>query len=227
MFNKEMTEQILKGIVWLNEKMGAWSFILPVVFAVGVLYFLIRAYRNPSVKNSRLLLAAYALVYVFGGWTIFIGKDFMGTGAAIGGAVGLWSISFFLILDIFFKWTEIKVSENRFLKFTSWFFIIAGIFLYPILEIALGFTYPRMVFFGAECPTTISLIGLFIGSVPRVNKPLFILISLNAIFTGGSVAINGAGFDFLYAFAGLAGTAVILLYFKDIFLIKRNVNGNS
>jgi len=223
MFDKEMTEQILKGIVWLNERMGMWSFILPVVFAVSVLYFLIRAYRHPSVKNSRLLLAAYALVYVFGGWTIFIGKDFMGTGAAVGGALGLWSVSFFLVLDIFFKWTEVKISENKILKFTSWFFIFAGIFLYPILEIALGFTYPRMVFFGAECPTTISLIGLLIGSIPKVNKPLFVLVSINAIATGGSVALGGATFDYIYALAGIFGVIMMIVYFKDIFMTKNNM----
>ncbi len=223
MFDKEMTEQILKGIVWLNEKMGIWSFILPVVFAAGVLYFLIRAYRNPSVKNSRLLLAAYALVYVFAGWTIFIGKDFMGTGAAVGGAVGLWSVSFFLVLDIFFKWTEVKISENKFLRFTSWFFIFAGIFLYPVLEIALGFTYPQMVFFGAECPTTISLIGLLIGSIPKVNKPLFVLISINAVATGGSVALSGATFDYLYAVSGIFGIITMIVYFKDIFKTRSTV----
>ena len=223
MFDKEMTEQILKGIVWLNERMGIWSFILPVVFAAGVLYFLIRAYRNPSVKNSRLLLAAYALVYVFAGWTIFIGKDFMGTGAAVGGAVGLWSVSFFLVLDIFFKWTEVRISENKFLRFTSWFFIFAGIFLYPVLEIALGFTYPQMVFFGAECPTTISLIGLLIGSIPKVNKPLFVLISINAVATGGSVALSGATFDYLYAVSGIFGIITMIVYFKDIFKTRSTV----
>ena len=223
MFDKGITEQILKGIVWLNEKMGIWSFILPVVFTAGVLYFLIRAYRNPSVKNSRLLLAAYALVYVFGGWTIFIGKDFMGTGAAVGGAVGLWSVSFFLVLDIFFKWTEVKISENKFLRFTSWFFIFAGIFLYPVLEIALGFTYPQMVFFGAECPTTISLIGLLIGSIPKVNKPLFVLISINAVATGGSVALSGATFDYLYAVSGIFGIITMIVYFKDIFKTRSTV----
>ncbi len=223
MFDKEMTEQILKGIVWLNERMGIWSFIFPVVFAAGILYFLIRAYRNPSVKNSRLLLAAYALVYVFAGWTIFIGKDFMGTGAAVGGAVGLWSVSFFLVLDIFFKWTEVRISENKFLRFTSWFFIFAGIFLYPVLEIALGFTYPRMVFFGAECPTTISLIGLLIGSIPKVNKPLFVLISINAVATGGSVALSGATFDYMYALAGIFGIIMMIVYFKDIFKTKNKM----
>jgi len=175
MFNKEMLDQILGGIVWLNEKMGIWSFIIPIIFIIAVLFLLSRAYKNPSKKNSKLLLATFAIIYLFAGWTIFIGKDFMGTKAAIGGAVGLWSVSFFLILDIIFSWTSIQIPEKKYLKILSWSLIFAGIFLYPVLELILGFTYPRMVFFGAECPTTISLIGLFIGSIPKVNKPLFVI----------------------------------------------------
>ena len=77
-----------------------------------------------------------------------------------------------------------------------------------------------MVFFGAECPTTISLIGLFIGSIPKVNKPLFILISLNAIITGGSVAMSGATFDYLYAVSGILGLLMMIIYFRDIFIVK-------
>ena len=139
---------------------------------------------------------------------------------AIIGAVALWSVSVFLILDIIFKWTEIKLSKKMPLKIISLFFIFAGIFLYPLLEITFGFTYPKMVFFGAECPTTISLIGIFIGSIPKVNKPLFILISLNAIFVGFSVALNGATFDYFYGLAGISGILMMTIYFKKILKIK-------
>jgi len=222
MYNKETVEQILEGIVWFNEKMGIWSFILPILFAVAVLYQLYRSYKKPSVKNSRILLGIYAIIYVFAGYSIYIEKDFMDYQAAIIGSIALWSISFFLILDIIFKWTQIKVSENKSLRYISLFFIFGGIFLYPLVEIATGFTYPRMVFFGAECPTTISLIGLFIGSIPKVNKPLFVIISLNAMFTGISVAIYGATFDYFYGLAGIFGTLLMIIYFKSIFLNKKN-----
>ena len=216
MFDKEMTEQVLKGIVWLNEKMGIWSLIIPVFFAGMVIFSLVKAYRNPSMVNNRIVLAVFAVIYVFGGWTIFIGKDFMGTSMAVTGAIGLWLISVLLVMDIFFKWTEIRVSSSSFIKILSWLLIFSGIFLYPLLEMILGFTYPRMVFIGAECPTTITLIGVLIGSVPRVNKVLFALVSINAVFTGGSVALSGAPFDFMYAGAGVLGLLVLVIYFKPI-----------
>ncbi len=221
MFDKEATKKILEGIVWLNNQMGIWAFIIPVVFAIIVLYQLYRSYKKPSEKNSRILMGIYAVIYIFSGYSIYIGKDFMGSDALIGG-IALWIVSLFLILDVIFKWTHIKLSENKTFRYISWFFIFGGIFLYPLVEIATGFTFPRMVFFGAECPTTISLIGIFIGSIPKVNKPLFILVSLNAIFTGFSVAISGATFDYFYATAGVFGTLFILIYFKQIFLSKNN-----
>ncbi len=221
MFNKESTKKILEGIVWLNNQMGIWAFIIPAVFAIAVLYQLYRSYKNPSEKNSRILMGIYAVIYIFSGYSIYIGKDFMGSDALVG-SIALWIVSLFLILDVIFKWTNIKLSENKTLKYISWFFIFGGIFLYPLIEIATGFTFPRMVFFGAECPTTISLIGIFIGSIPKVNKPLFILVSLNAIFTGFSVAISGATFDYFYATAGVFGILFLLIYFKQIFLSKNN-----
>ena len=223
MFDKESVEKILEGVVWLNNKMGVWSLIIPVVFAIAVLVQLYRSYKKPSIRNSRILWAIYAVIYLFGGYTIFMGKEFMGLNKALAGSIGLWSVSVFLVLDIIFKWTEIKIPRTTTLKFVSWFFIFAGIFLYPILEIALGFRYPEMVFFGAECPTTISLIGLLIGSIPKVNKPLFILISINAVATGGSVALSGATFDYLYALAGIFGVIMMIVYFKDIFMKKNNL----
>ncbi|RKX83840.1 MAG: hypothetical protein DRP57_07130 [Spirochaetes bacterium] len=223
MFDKEKVEEILKGIVWLNKEMGIWALIVPAVFAAVVLFLLYSCYKNPGKKTSRLLLAVYVLIYIYSGFTIFIGKDFMGLKEALTGAVALWIVAVLLIADIIFNWTEVRLPEKAHLKIISVFFILAGIFFYPLLEIALGFVFPRMVFIGAECPTTISLIGIFIGSIPRVNKPLFILVSLNAIFTGASVALNGAPFDYLYAASGIFGLLMLVIYFRDIFLGKKKL----
>jgi len=220
MFDEEATKKILEGIVWINNQMGIWSFIIPVVFAIVVLFQLYRSYKNPSKNNSRYLMAIYAVIYLYSGYTIYMGKDFMGDDALIG-TIALWVVSLFLFLDVIFNWTHIKLSENKTIRYVSLFLIFGGIFLYPLVEIATGFTYPRMVFFGAECPTTISLIGVFIGSIPKVNKPLFILVSLDALFTGISVAVSGATFDYFFAFAGVLGFAALIVYFKSIFFIRK------
>jgi hypothetical protein len=223
MYNKEMVEKILESIVWVNNTLGVWAFIIPIIFAIAVLFQLYRSYKKPSKANSRILMGIYAIIYIYSGYAIYIGKDFMGDDALIGG-IALWVVALFLVLDVVFNWTDIKLSDNKAIRYTSLFFIFSGIFLYPLIEIATGFTFPRMVFFSAECPTTISLIGVFIGSIPKVNKPLFVLVSLNAIFTGISVAIYGATFDYLYGLAGVFGIIFILIYFKSIFLSKKTTN---
>jgi len=211
---------MIEGIAWLNIKMGVFSIILPIIFASAVIIFLLSAYRNPSRSKSNIVLLTFAIIYLFGGVTILLGKDFMGFKVAFSGAVGLWIISLLLVLDIIFHLTFIKLSKKIFLRIVSVFLIFSGIFLYPILETLLGFMYPKMVFIGAECPTTITLIGILIGSIPRVNKVLFILVSLQAIVVGLSVAFNGAVFDYLYALAGFAGLITMVVYFRDIFFIR-------
>ena len=217
MFNKEDVEGMLQAIVKLNTIMGPFAVIIPAFFAIVVILLLLHCYKNPGRKSSTALIGSLAVIYVFSGWTIFTGKNEMGTAVALIGAIALWLVALLLIIDIIFHWTEVRWPERLDLKVLSISFMVAGIFLYPLFEMGLGFTWPRMVLFGAECPTTIFLIGLFIGSIPKVNKPLFVIVSLNAIATGGSVAMNGAPFDYLYAIAGVAGITMIIKDFSKIF----------
>ena len=217
MFTEEDVEGMLQAIVKLNTVMGSFAVIIPVAFAIVVILLLLACYKNPGRRSSAALMGSLAVIYLFSGWTIFTGKDEMGSTVALIGAIALWSVAFLLIIDAIFHWTEVRWPERLDLKVFAISFMVAGIFLYPLLEMGLGFTWPRMVLFGAECPTTIFLIGLFIGSIPKVNKPLFVIVSLNAIATGLSVAMNGAPFDYLYALAGAAGIMMMIKYFNNIF----------
>jgi len=225
-FNKEDVEGMLRAIVKLNTMMGPFAVIIPALFATIVILLLLYCYKNPGKKSSTALIGSLGVIYTFSGWTIIAGKDEMGSAVAWGGAIALWLVALLLIIDAIFHWTEVHWPERLDLKVLSVSFMGAGIFLYPLLEMGLGFTWPRMVLFGAECPTTIFLIGLFIGSIPKVNKPLFVIVSLNAIATGFSVAMNGAPFDYLYALAGIAGTAMIVKDFNKIFG-KKNDNSSG
>ena len=217
MFTEEDVAGMLQGIIKLNTAMGAFAVIIPVFFAIVVILLLLYCYKNPGKRSSAALMGSLAVVYIFSGWTISTGKDEMGASMALLGAIALWSVALLLIADSIFHWTIVRWPERLELKVLAIFLMAAGIFFYPLLEMGLGFTWPRMVLFSAECPTTIFLIGLFIGSIPKVNKPLFVLVSLNAVATGLSVAINGAPFDYLYAIAGVAGIMMMIKYFNNIF----------
>ena len=221
MFDKEAVEKILIGVAELNTRMGVFAWLIPLILVVLVLFLLWRAYQRPGKEKSRWVMGFLAIVYVFGGWTIYVGKDVMGTQMALTGAIALWMVALILLLDAVFAWTIVSLSERKDLKIVALFLMFSGIFLYPLLEVALGFAWPGMVLFGAECPTTIFLIGLLIGSIPKTNRWLLILVSINAIFTGASVAVNGAPFDYLYAFAGVCGIYALVKYRKIIFTRER------
>jgi len=53
MFDREAINKIFEGIVWFNNKLGIWAFIIPAIFALAVLYQLYRSYKQPSEKNRR------------------------------------------------------------------------------------------------------------------------------------------------------------------------------
>ena len=220
MFTSQDVENMLRGIARLNTQMGIFAYLIPAAFALVVIYEYIDAIKKPGKQTSARLLATLALIYVYSGFTIASGVEEMGASVAWAGAIALWAIAFILILDIVFHWTEVRLPDQPDLKILSLVLMVAGIFLYPLLEIALGFVMPHMVLFGAECPTTIFLIGLFIGSIPKTNKLLLTIASINALIVGLSVATHGAPFDYLYAFAGLIGLLMLLKYFRLLFRSK-------
>jgi hypothetical protein len=217
MFDRQKVEAILKAITDLNLSMGIWAVVIPAVFALTVVLLLLNAYRNPGRRSSRALLGSLAVIYLYSGFTILMGADRMGSTMALIGASMLWMVGALLLIDIICHWTVIRYPKKRDLKIVSLLLMTSGIFLYPVLEMILGFTWPRMVLFGAECPTTIFLIGLLVGSIPHVNRPLLVIASLNAMITGFSVAMNGASFDYLYACAGVLGTIIMVMHFREIF----------
>jgi len=216
MFGDKEVEAILQGIYDLNTKLGIWGIIIPVIFTGVAIYLLYRCYQTPGRGNTKKLLIAMTIIYIYSGFTILAGVEQMGELAVVG-AVALWFVALLLLLDALLGWSEIRKPRGLDLKIAAYFLMFTGIFLYPLVEMALGFRWPGMVLFGAECPTTIFLIGLLIGSIPRTNKILLPIASINALFTGASVALHGAPFDWLYAFAGVVGIIFLILYFKAIY----------
>ncbi|MFX1255083.1 MAG: hypothetical protein ACFFCZ_26020 [Promethearchaeota archaeon] len=62
------------------------------------------------------------------------------------------------------------------------------------------------------------------AATPKTNKLLLTIVSLNVIYTGGSVAIVGFPTDFLYTAAGVIALIILVNYWKSIkfFPLKEN-----
>ena len=89
--------------------------------------------------------------------------------------------------------------------------IIFGTIFYPIVEYFTGFSWPGIAVFGMECPTTIAVIGLLILTFGNSSKLVLLFLCINASFTGTSVALYGAEFDWTYAIAGYIGVIVLII----------------
>ena len=137
-------------------------------------------------------------------------------------------VSVLLLLDIYWNKTiftiKIRTLEYRIVRMLGYGLMVTGMLLYPLVEISLGMIWPNMVLFGAECPTTIFLIGLLISATPQTNKLFIAILAVNAIYTGGSFALMGFPVDFLYAFSGIIGLIVIITYWKQIKFLPLKTN---
>lgn len=97
-------------------------------------------------------------------------------------------------------------------SYTGIFFIIFALFLYPLIGLVLGQTYPGMPLFPLPCPLTIFTFGTVLLT-RRVPKYVLIIPLLWGII-GFFAAIHfGIYQDIILLFAAVMGT--ILVYLKD------------
>lgn len=209
---KNLVDVILSMVGPLNEKLFPFSLIIPAVIAVALISGIILVFVKPGdMKRSRRFTVILGLVYIFAGASILAGIDKMGL-AAFEGAFSMWVIAFILFYSLRSKSFFFSLPAELDLKIISLYLIIHGLVLYPVVELLAGFRWPTMVLIGAECPTTILLIGLLIGSIKRVNTVLMTILCLFAAIWGGYVALNGFLPDGFYSLAGILGLIMVLKY---------------
>lgn len=201
----------------LNENLYPLSVIIPFASALSFVILILYAKQNPGNKSSTYLKILFAVIYIYSGWTILLMIYEEAALAIIGGAA-MWGIAILLLLDVYWKKATFTFSleSHRWVRIIGLILIISGLLVYPLLEIATGHTWPAMVLFTAECPTTTSLIGLYLTAVPKTNKLLLAIISLNAAYTGFAVALAGFLTDALYGIAGVFGLLTLIIYWREI-----------
>jgi hypothetical protein len=217
-WSPEVVDKVLEMSERINKDFFPFSLLIPVVL-VTVSYILIfYCYRNPGMKSSNYLKVFLTLVYIISSFEILLGTSSYDLAFSLVGTLAMWSVSGLLLLDIYWNKTHFifRFNEYRIARMLGIGLILTGTLIYPIVEILTGFVWPQMVLFGAECPTTIFLIGLFLVAIPRTNKLILAIITINAVYTGGSCAIFGFPPDFLYAFAGVTGLITLIYYWRDI-----------
>lgn len=218
----ELVDTVMESIAVFNSELFPLSILLPLFLisvTVGLIYY---CYKEPGNKSSNYLKLFLAFVYVISGLHVFVGALFgvMPLPVALIGLSGMWVVSLLLLMDIYWNKTSfdftLSNTEYKPVKITGFALMFTGIVVYPIVEILTGFIWPDIVFFMAECPTTIFLIGLLLTAIPKTNKLLILLIGINAVYTGTSVALMGFPTDLLYAIAGITGIIAMAVYWREI-----------
>lgn len=83
-------------------------------------------------------------------------------------------------------------------------------FVYPILNIALGWGYPRVPTFGVPCPTAILTIGLLLTARGPAGTWLIVAPSLWGFVAASAVFLLGVWSDYPLIAAAVLGTADVI-----------------
>jgi len=218
LFGEGFLEHLLEQIGQYNQMFFPFSLILPSALALMAILLVLFRFTRPNARSGCLMNLFLALLYAIAGFETFY-PTFLGevTVEYIIGAVIMWVFSLLFVWDAFQRKTAYRLSPRTDLKVLSLLLMSYGIFVYPLVEWMLGFTWPKMVFFGAECPSTIFTIGLLIGSIPRVNKIIYVALSIGAVISGGTFSMLGATFDIAYFASGVCGLLMLIKYRKEVF----------
>lgn len=185
-----------------NYNSSTWIFQLIILLVGIVLTVLI--YRNPT-KIVRVVMKAF-LAFGFGWISIMY---FIVNGRAVSSwwitATFFATISIGFIVDIFMD--KIKFERNK------RYDIISGIFYilylsYPLMSMILGREFPSLITWIMPCPFTVFATTLLLSHFPKINYPLFMLLTV-----WGITGIPKGLFvweDLILAFSGITACIVLI-----------------
>ncbi len=103
----------------------------------------------------------------------------------------------FILQGIFFFWETYKRKKIEFsysggiVDYIAVFFVVFGLFIYPIISYLLTGSFAKTISFGLPCPTTIATFGFLMLARESLSKYLVIIPSLWALVgTTAAVSFN-------------------------------------
>ena len=228
MFESNELERLLNEIGEINEKIFPAHIIIGIVVVALTLW----CYLRPNTVSTRLMNGFLAIYY---GIIVF---------TCVMCALEMQDIYYYLTVIVHVGITlmfvfSIKKDEIMFsltkqngIKFLSIFMVVYGIFAYPLVEMLMGYTWPR-IFILSFCPMGIVAIGIVITTYSKLSdskthQVLLVLLSLGAIVFGARTVLIGGIFDLSYLFSGIIGFIIFLRYgTSPYFFEKELVHGDT
>lgn len=222
MFETNELTELLNEIGEINEAIFPAHVIIGILVVVLTLW----CYLRPSTTTTRLMKGFLAIYYGIIVYTCIIcALNMQDLYYYLTVAVHMGTCLLFLV-SVLNDDIQFGLPDPNGIKFLSIFMTIYGIFLYPFVELLMGYTWPR-IFVLSFCPMGIFAIGIIITAYPKLfesklHQTLLILLSFGAVVFGTRTVLIGGIFDLSYLISGIIGFLLLLRYgLKSQFTRKR------
>jgi hypothetical protein len=164
------TEAFWSQVAVYNQT--TWAFQTFLVVAAVILTGLV--VTKPSSKTDTWMKAFLAFAFAWNSVTFFLifVKNPIST---FFGAPIFIVLAILLAVDVFTKNTEFRLTGSKMKKAFTVLWILL-VFLYPLVGLSLGHTYPRMLTPVMPCPLTVFTLAMVAAAIPKVDRKLYILL---------------------------------------------------
>ena len=145
--------------------------IAMIVLVVVLTYFV---FAKPSTKSNTLMKAFLSFTFAWNGIVFFLIFTKSPISTFLGAPLFI-IVAILFTRDIFTKKIEFKLPDVKWQKYItiSWVLLV---FLYPLIGLSLGHTYPKTCLPMAPCPLTVFAIALVTAAIPNVDKKVYVLL---------------------------------------------------
>lgn len=145
--------------------------IIMVVIAVILTYFM---FAKPGAKTNILMKVFLSFAFAWNGIVFFLIYA-KGPISTFLGAPLFIIVAILFAVDIFTKKIEFRFPDLKWQKYItiSWVLLV---FLYPLIGLVLGHSYPKTCMPMAPCPLTVFAIALVTAAIPKVDKKVYVLL---------------------------------------------------
>jgi len=142
------------------------------ILAAATLTYLV--FAKPGAKTDIWMKAFLGLAFAWNGVVFFLifVKNPIST---FFGAPLFIILAILFAVDIFTKRTEFRFPDAKWKKGLTAFWVLL-VFLYPLIGLPLGHTYPRMITPVMPCPLTVFALAMVTAAIPNVDRKLYILL---------------------------------------------------
>ncbi len=159
------------------NQMGAYNeatYIVQIAMIVLAMFLTYLVFAKPGNKANNFMKAFLSFVFALNG-IVFFWIYVKSPISTFLGAPLFIIVAILFAVDVFMKKIEFRFPDLKRQKHItiSWILLV---FLYPLIGLALGHSYPKICIPMAPCLLTVFAITLVTAAIPKVDKKVYIML---------------------------------------------------